>query len=245
MPLQRGAVPVLVCFVHTTGGPQSANIGQVGLAWAAGATRRMAASARPPDITSTTGLCFLSSHLFLFNTDLRPRNTITILLIDDIEAHDALPRPFNNDPTPLHAPTHRRDRQALEIRDKAGYPLAATQPENGLTSLQSREGILSSTKRSSPACLKRQRQSSIFWRLCRRRTTHHHHHALINTPLHRQRVAGVGTHRHHIPRVERKQPAHKRRLSLWHAMDVSMSVTTTSPSPAPLTNTPLQAAASP
>lgn len=66
VPLRRGAVPVLVCFVHTTGGPQSANIGQVGLTWAAGATRRMAASARPPDITSTTALCFPSTHLFLF-----------------------------------------------------------------------------------------------------------------------------------------------------------------------------------
>lgn len=39
-------------------------------------------------------------------------------------------------PPPPRARTHRRDRRALEIRDKAGFPPAATQPENGLTSLE-------------------------------------------------------------------------------------------------------------
>jgi hypothetical protein len=48
------------------------------------------------------------------------------------------------------------------------------------------------------------------------------HHVLINTPRCRGRDARIGTHNHHIPRMERQQLAHKRGLPLWHAMDLPM-----------------------
>lgn len=120
--MRRRAVPVLVCFVHTTRGPQSANIGQVRLTWAAGATRRMAASVRPPDITSATALCFPSIHLSLFQHPLRPRNTIANNFHHQHRRHRGTRRfatAIQQRPNPPRAQT---DCRALEIRVKAGFP---------------------------------------------------------------------------------------------------------------------------
>lgn len=99
----------------------------------------MAASARPPDITSTTALCFPSTHLFLFQHRLataeyhhHPQHRRQQGIRRFATAIQQRPNP----PPPQRARTHRRDRRALEIRDKAGFPPAATQPKNGLTSLE-------------------------------------------------------------------------------------------------------------
>jgi hypothetical protein len=58
--------------------------------------------------------------------------------------------------------------------------------------------------------------------LIHRSTSHNPQNARIDFPLCLERGGGLGTHGHHISGVERKQPDHKRVVSLWHAMDVPM-----------------------
>ncbi|KAK1826881.1 hypothetical protein QBC39DRAFT_186940 [Podospora conica] len=128
LPLRRRAVPGLglVCFVHTTEGPQSANIGQVGLTWAAGATRTMAASVRTHQILPRPPpFVFRQTHLSLFtfatatcDHGIPLYSSTSTTLRHTTLCHGS----FNNDQPPSRAQTHPPDRRALEIRVKAGFP---------------------------------------------------------------------------------------------------------------------------